>query len=291
MNWNDIPCFLAIAQTRTLAGAARSLGVNHSTVFRRLNALEKVLGVRLFDRLVEGYTLTEAGKNLLEHAYDAHAAVDALARTAAGEDQSLAGDVRLTAAPNIAVQHIPPALTKLRKRHPGIRVEVVVSDSDYDLARREADIALRATQRPPDYLVGRKVTDLTWYVVAKPSYLKNRGIPKSMDDLQSHLLIGADQSFQRLEVFRRLHRRFSREQFVTTSNSLSAMASMAKQGLGVAVLPSDQIYPDLTRLFEFEPRVPGALWLLTHPDLRGSARIKAVENALYEQLSNDPRLK
>lgn len=290
MDWNDIRYFLAIAQARTLAGAARSLAVNHSTVFRRLNDLEQEIGVRLFDRLPEGYRLTETGKDLLEHAYQAHTAVDAFARTAAGRDESLAGDVRLTAAPNLAFQHIPPALKNLHGRHPGIRVEVVVSDSDYDLTRREADIALRATLRPPDHLVGRKVAELIWYMVASPEYLKARGRPKSMTELEQHALIGADQSFQRLEVFRRFHRRFARNRFVATSNSLSAMAALAEQGLGVAVLPSDQFHAGLERLFAFEPGVSGALWLLTHPDLRGVARIKAVSDALYQQLANDPRL-
>jgi DNA-binding transcriptional LysR family regulator len=290
MNWNDIPLFLAISEQRSLAGAARVLGVNHSTAFRRLNALEGDMGMRLFERLPQGYLLTAAGEELVDYAYQAQAAVDTLSRRAAGRDQTLAGDVRFTTAPNLANRYVPWALERLRERHPGIRVEVIVSDSDYDLARREADLALRATRRPPDYLVGRKVVDLTWYVIGSPRYLEGRDVPRCMEHLTGHALIGADASFQRLEVFRHLHRRFPREQFVATANTLDSMAALAKRGLGLAVLPSDQLTAELGALFPFEPRVPGALWLLTHPDLRRVARIRALSDALVAELSADSRL-
>ncbi len=290
MNWNDIPLFLAIAEQRSLAGAARVLQVNHSTAFRRLNAMERAMGVRLFERLAGGYQLTAAGEDLLEDAHQARAAVDTLVRRAAGRDQTLSGDVRLTTAPNLAQEFVPGALRRLRQQHPGIRVEVIVSDTDYDLARREADLALRATQRPPDYLLGRKVLDLSWHVMGSAEYLARRQAPRSMEDLLDHDLIGADAAFQRLEVFRRLHRRFPRERFVATANTLDTMAALARTGLGLAVLPSDQLSPGLERLLAFEPPVAAALWLLTHPDLRTVARIRALSDALFYELTTHPQL-
>ena len=290
MNWNDIPLFLAIAEQGSLAGAARALGVNHSTAFRRLNSLEQAMGVRLFERLSGGYQLTTAGHDLLADARQASTAVDTLVRRAAGRDRSLSGDVRLTTAPNLARQFLPGALRRLRRQHPGIRVQVIVSDIDYDLARREADLALRATQRPPDYLVGRKVLEISWHVVASADYMAGRSTPRTMQDLADHDLIGADAGFQRLEVFRRLHRQFPPAQFVATANTLDAMAAMARADLGLAVLPSDQVCDGLFRVLPFEPPVPAALWLLTHPDLRTVARIRAVSDAVFDELTHDPRL-
>ena len=290
MNWNDIPLFLAVADARSLAGAARVLGVNHSTVFRRLNGLEQAMGVRLFERLPEGYVLTAVGQEIAREAQQARAAVDAMARTAAGRDASLAGDVRLTTAPNLARQFVPGALARLRQAHPGIRVEVVVSDSDYDLARREADLALRATSHPPDYLIGRKVLDVRWFVMAGKAYLRETSAPRVMQDLEQHALIGADAGFQRLEAFRLLHRRFAREQFVATANTLDTMAALATAGLGLAVLPGDQVGPELVRLFPFQPAVSNGLWLLTHPDLRRVARIRAVSDAIFATLTAHPQL-
>lgn len=290
MNWNDIPLFLAIAESGTLAGAARKLGLNHSTIFRRLNALERTTGTRLFDRLPERYQLTPVGSALLEYAHSANACVDAFARLAAGADQELSGDVRLTTAPNLAVNYVPPALVKLKKRHPSVRVQIIVSDTDYDLSRREADLALRATSKPPDHLVGRRVVDLAWHLYASRAYLRRMGTPAAMSDLNEQDLIGADDSFGQLTVFRELHRRFDRDRFTATSNTLNTMAALARSGIGIALLPNDQIAPGLVRLFEFAPQQRSALWLLTHPDLRRVARIRAVSDALYDHIAADPKL-
>lgn len=290
MNWNDLPVVLAIARAGSLAGAARALGVNHSTVFRRLNAVEEDLGVRLFERYASGYTPTEVGRELLPDAERAADAVDALARRAAGRDLRPAGDVRLTTAANLAIDHLPDALADLARTHPDIRAEVVVSDSDYDLSRREADLALRATRSPPEHLIGRKVIDLVWHVVGTQAYLRDRDRPATVDELEDHRLIGADSGFRRLAAFAFLHRRFGREQFVASSNSLNAMAAMARAGLGLAVLPSDQVDPALERLMHLPVADGSALWLLTHPDLREVARIRAVSDAILARLRSDPRL-
>ena len=291
MNWNHVPLFLAVAENGTLAGAARSQGVNHSTAFRQLNALENEVGSRLFERLSDGYVLTAVGEDLLPHARAARDAVDAMNRSAAGRDQELSGDVRLTTAANLAEQHLAPMLADLQLSHPGIRVELIVSDSDYDLGRREADLALRATPTPPEYLIARKVVDLDWVLVASPAYLSGRPRPADVTELSGHRLIGADQGFQRLAAFQHLHQRIPREQFAATTNSLNTMAAMAESGLGIALVPTDQVSPGLERLFVFEPGIPGSLWLLTHPDLRRVARIRAVSQFIFDRMSRDPRLK
>lgn len=285
-DWDHLRYFLAVARARSLAGAARDLSVNHSTVFRRINALEAELGARLFDRLPDGYALTVAGEEILGHARQVDEAVTALSRSTAGKDFQLTGDIRLSTAQMLANDFVSPALAAFRLEYPGIRIEVSVSDSDYDLARREADLALRATSNPPGYLVGRKVVELPWFV-----YGATRGPrPKTMAQLARYSLIGADDDMRRLPAFRWLHEHFAHERFAATTNSLNTMAAMARDGAGFACLPADQSGPGLRRLFEMKPRMTSEIWLLTHPDLRHVARIKTFADFLFDWIRNNPRI-
>jgi DNA-binding transcriptional LysR family regulator len=287
--WDDLRYLLAIARAGSLAGAARTLGVNHSTVFRRLNALEAALGVRLFERLPEGYAPTTEGEAIRRHAEQAEAAVHALERTVAGADYRLSGRVRLTTPADLAIDFVAPLLPGFRAAHPGIEVEIAVSDSDFDLARREADLALRATARPPEFLVGRKVADLNWWFMASPAYLSGRGRPDGPQGLSAHDLIGASEGFRRVRAFDWLERTCG-DRIVARTDHLPSMAAMAGSGLGIALLPSDLHRPDLERLFLADTGSPAQLWLLTHPDLRRVARIRAFSDFLFESLRADPRL-
>ena len=291
MDWDHLRFFLAVARAGSLAGAASVLSVNHSTVFRRINALERQLGVRLFDRLPEGYALTAAGEEVREQAGHAAESIAALERVVMGRDYGLNGDIRITTAPNLATEFVAPGLKTFRSKYPGIRVDVAVSDTDYDLSRRQADLALRATSRPPEYLVGRRVMRLPWFVYANKGYLKRRGTPESTAEMGQHDLVGSSETFRRLPVFEWLHRSFPRERFVTTANELNAIAALVAAGLGLGVLPADQHRPGLVRLFAVEPEFVSELWLLTHPDLRRVARIRAFSDHLFDSLRADPRLR
>jgi DNA-binding transcriptional LysR family regulator len=276
MNWNDLKVCLAIAASGSLAGAARELDLNHSTVFRRLNALESDLGVRVFDRLPTGYVLTPVGERMIELARDADSAVQSIERELAGQDLAPTGTVRLTTAPNIARTIVPVAVAALQESHPGILVETLVGDSDYDLNRREADIALRATSSPPDHLVGRKVMDLCWWLCASDAVRGPR--PRSAATLAGRPLVGADRAMLRLESMQWLESNF-RDDIVARANDLSTMAALTIAGVGYSVLPSDQAERGLTRLWRV-PDIAGELWLLTHPDLRNVRRIRVVWDAL-----------
>lgn len=278
MNWNDLKVFLAIAEAGTLAGAARSLQQNHSTVFRRLNALETDMDVRLFERLPGHYSLTPAGERMLELARGADAAVQSIERELAGRDLEPRGTVRVTTAPNIARAILPGALQRLRKSYPGVLVEVSVGDSDYNLARREADIALRATSSPPETLVGRKVADLQWWVCAAAT--QRSRLPKSVSGLREQPLIGADTAFLRVQAYQWLEQQCGAT-IVARANDISTMAALAKAGVGLALLPSDQDMAGLRRVFRVK-ELRGELWLLTHPDLRKVRKIRVVWDALAE---------
>ena len=291
MDWNDLPYFLAVAREGSLAAAARYLGVNHSTVFRRINALETRLAARLFDRRPEGYTLTPAGERALRIAERASDSVDEFERSLAGQDIRPTGEVRLTAPANIAGAYVAPLLPGFAARHPGIRLNLAVSDTDYDLSRREADLALRATPAPPGHLVGRRVAEIPWMVCAGSAYLERADAPKNMRDLEAHPLIGADIRVRHVSALGWLMSRYPPEAFVATCDSLNTMAAMVIAGTGVAILPADQVREGLVQLFRLEPPHSAGLWLLTHPDLRSVARVRALSDFLFSSLRDDPRLR
>ncbi|MBK8285461.1 MAG: LysR family transcriptional regulator [Ahniella sp.] len=289
-DWNDLRVFLAIARGGSLNAAARQTGLNHSTVFRRLNALEETLKVRLFDRQPQGYRLTTEGEAIRPEAEAVEAAVHAVERKVAGNDYALRGDLRVTTPIGLATAYLAQYLPEFMAAYPGIRVDILGADNDFDLTRREADVALRATNRPPEDLVGRKVLSTNWMVAGSPAYLARHGRPGSMADLHQHALIGAERSFQRLPAFAWLHRNYADELFVVRTADLTTMVALAEQGLGLALLPSDQASSNLQVLFPMEPRFESTLWLLTHPDLRHVGRVKAFMDFMTDRLRADPRL-
>ena len=161
-NWDDLRFFLAVARAGTLSGAARSLGVTHSTVFRRLGTFEERLGVRLFERLPDGYALTGAGEAMQETAIRIDEEIIALSRQVTGQDQRLSGLIRITAIDMLATGLLPRHLAAFHAAQPGIELEVIVSDTPLDLTRREADVALRIGNTPQETLVGRRVGRLAF---------------------------------------------------------------------------------------------------------------------------------
>ncbi len=290
VDWNDLRFFLAVAREGSLAGAARQLAVNHSTVFRRLNAFEARLAARLFERLPSGYLLTPAGERLLTRAERVEAELDGLAREVMGLDARLSGTVRLTTAPNLAVSYVAPALPAFRTRYPGVLLEVAASTENRDLSRREADVALRATSRPPEHLVGRRAVAFPWWVCAGDRWLAANPAPAAMADLHRCPLIGADDTLARLPAFAWAARHLPADRVAARSDDLDTMAAMAVAGVGLALLPQDQVLPGLVHLFPLDPPAHTELWLLTHPDLRQVPRVRAVMDFLAEVLREDPRL-
>lgn len=289
MDWNNLKTFLAIARAGTLAGAARQLGVNHSTVFRRLNSFEDDLGSHLFKRLNEGYQLTNAGEKLLLEAERISNTFDSLEREFMGQDFKPAGNVRLTAPANIAYRYLPLYLSAFSKLYPEIAIELIISNQDFSLTRREADIAIRATPRPPEHLIGRKVWDIGWSAYVGDGYSVNKEMPLTTAELGQHRLIGGEGAMSSLPAFQWLNNQMSDQQ-VARCNDLVAMAALAAAGYGIALLPDDQARDGLNRLFEFKPGKQSHLWLLTHPDLRKVERIKLLMNYLFECFGSDSRV-
>ena len=283
----DLATLLAIAREGTLAGAARRLRVNHSTVFRRLGTIEARLGTRLFERQGGSYVTTAAGEDLLRTAERVETEVEALERRLSGQDLRLTGSLRLTAPDDLAEVVAMPLLAQFRRQYPEITLELVLDNRMLNLTRREADIALRPTRQPPETLAGRRVAALVSAVYC------NAGQPLPKDPSGPEVRwVAWEEGAGPPPLARWLAANVDRHAIAYRSNSMFNQASAARNGLGLAVLPcflgdSD---PRLQRVTPPLEDLATELWLLTHPDLQRTARIRALLDLLYESLRRQRRL-
>ena len=289
LDWNDLRSFLAIARAGSLQGAARALGVNHSTVFRRLNALEVALGVRLFDRLPGGYAPTPAGEDMRASAERVEHEVQDLELRITGGDVRLSGTLRVTTTDTLAQGLLMPHLQAFRAAYPGIELELITSNAFFSLSKREADIALRPGRQPDEAMVGRQLGDIAVAVYGAPGYLAAHGAPGSVGELAGHSLISGDASLGHLPAVRWLGKHAPAEAVVLRCNSWLAQLAAARAGLGLAALPCFLADPEpaLRRVLPPEPALASELWLLTHPDLRRTARVRAFMDHLAASLRKE----
>jgi len=289
LDWNDLRSFLAIARAGSLQGAARALGVNHSTVFRRLNALEAALGVRLFDRLPGGYAPTPAGEAMRASAERVEHEVQDLELRITGGDVRLSGTLRVTTTDTLAQGLLMPHLEAFRAAYPGIELELITSNAFFSLSKREADIALRPGRQPDEAMVGRRLGEIAVAVYGARAYLTAHGAPGSVGELRGHALISGDASLGHLPAVRWLARHAPADAVVLRCNSWLAQLAAVRAGLGLAALPCFLADPEpaLQRALPPEPGLASELWLLTHPDLRRTARVRAFMDHLAAALRKE----
>lgn len=276
----DLRLLAALAETGSLAGAARRVRVNHASAWRRLGALEGRLGVRLFDRHRTGYAATPAGEEAVAAARRMLAELDTLERRLAGRDIRPNGVVRLTTTDTLLAL-VLPVVAGLRATHPGLIVEVVTDNGFFTLTRRDADIALRPAGAAPDGLIARRLGTVATAVYASAHYLE----ASSSDPLALDWL-APDDSLSHLGSARWIADRVAPERVVHRANSLLALAAAARAGIGLAPLPCvvADPDPDLVRVMPPLAEMATSLWLLTHPDLRRTARVRVVLDALADHL-------
>lgn len=286
MDWNALKNFLAVANKGSLTGAAKQLNVNHSTVFRRLGQFEKDLGGRLFERINNRYQLTPMGEELLVFAKDIESSFDDLERKVVGKDIQTRGVVKITAPCNIASRYLSRYISEFNEHYPDIHVELFASNLELNMKNRQADIAVRATSKPPEYLIGRQVCEVGWGIYGSPAYKARFGFPSTLEELSEHQLTGATGAMNHLSAFIWLEKHFS-EQIMTRSDDLMVMCSLAEAGQRLAILPNDQAQATLVKVLTLTPEKPSNLWLLTHPDLRKVERIKRVMEYLTQAFSQE----
>lgn len=288
LEWNDLTVILAICRAGSLSGAARLLGQNHSTIFRKINAIEGKTGVRFFERLPEGYVMTEAGQTAMRYAERIENEVHALGREVLGQDMRLQGKIRVTAPEGITSQIGPRLFAEFCRLHPNVAIEITGGSQALDLSRREADVAIRATSKPPDSSLGRKVCDFRFAIYASPHYLKqNRDKP--LQEQNWSLIQGTVEWL--VPLIWKKQAQGERQVIFSSSNSLAVLNATA-EGMGFTLLPCYLGDADsrLVRIGDPLEALTIELWILTHPDLRHTARVKALIAFLYDELKKQADL-
>ncbi|HLL19206.1 MAG TPA: LysR family transcriptional regulator [Rubrivivax sp.] len=306
LDWSDLRYALAIGQLGSVTAAARRLGVNATTVQRRLDALEHALSARLFDRSRSGYQPTEAGGLVLEQAQRMADRADEIERHVMGRDRELTGPLRVTTA-FVVMEHLLPApLASFARSYPGIEVEVVENAFLVDLSRRhadaapglarlEADVALRLSTNVAEHLVGRQLgmTHCRVYALRGAP-----GLPQSVTPLAALVRDSPWVAFER-DATHRVYDRWMRGQLAGAQvrvrvDIFNAVAAMLHTGIGIGLLPTfmEPRHPELVAVSEVIPETSVPVWMLTHPDLRETARVRAfmqhVGDALSQRLAAAP---
>lgn len=281
MPWDDLRLILAIATAGTLTGAGRRLGVSHATIYRRLGGIEERLGVKLFNGARTGYAPTLAGEELAAAARQIESQVLDVERRVVGQDLRPSGTVRVTTLDSLLVGVLSPIFADFQSVHRDINLEVVVSNQLFSLSRRETDVAIRPSLGPPETLVGRKVGALAYAVYGRRELTPDdgRGL-----DLLSVDWLGPDEAMIYPELEAWMAEQGVDKRCRYRINSVLAMHAGVGGGQGVAVLPCYLGDPDprLIRFSELIPDMATNLWVLTHQDLRKTARVRALLDFVAE---------
>lgn len=281
--WNDLQLVLAVARAGSLSGAARALGISHATVFRRLGGVETRLGLRLFERGRAGYAATAAGETVAAAAARVEAEVAGVERQVAGRGRQPAGTVRVTTTDALLQGVLSPLLVRFCRDFPEISVEIAVSPVLFSLAKREADVAVRPTDSPPEALVGRRVGRIGQAVYA--------GIEQAAGMTSAAALarldwVGPDDRMGYTKLERWMASGGYDGRCRLRVDTTLGMCAAIADGLGVGVLPCYLADPDsrLVRLGDPVDDLAVDLWMLTHPDLRQAARIRVFNDYIADAL-------
>lgn len=274
--WDDIRLVDAIARAGSLPEAAARLGIHHSTAFRRLGQLEAQIGCPLFERHRTGYVPTPAGEALATLAARMAEEVAAVTRRLAGERPAPSGEVRLASSDSLLADLLLPVLTRFRQAHPAIRLDLVTGNAAANLSRRDADVALRASDAPPETLVGRRVARIAWALYGRPG-----------DEPDTAPWVLPGEGLSGIRALRRLAEAVPEPRIAARLDSVLGMTAAVQQGLGIGYLPcfAGDSRPGLQRLAPPREELSGTLWLLTHPDLRQTPRIRALMDWLGEEIA------
>ena len=285
-DWSLVQAFLAVAETGSLSAAARRLGASQPTVGRQISAMEDALSATLFRRQPRGMALTEAGLSLVEPARAMRDAAGRLSLAAAGEADTLAGTVRITASIFTAHHVLPPLLAELRAVTPEIAIELVASDSADNLLFREADIALRMFRPDQLDIVTRHLGDMNVGLFGAKTYLDRAGRPRTMEELQAHDFVGYDASELIIREMRRGGWAVDRDWFPVRCDHQTAYWELVRAGcgLGFAQAPTARADPRVEEIPLPLPIPPLPVWLAAHEKMRRTARIRRVWGHLADRL-------
>jgi len=281
MNWDDARYFLAVCRSGSVSAAGKQLRVNHTTVARRIAAFEAALGTRLFDRTREGYVMTQAAENMYDNALKMEEYAQTIDRTMYGQDAALQGALKLTVPYDFANRVIAPVLPAFHARYPQIDLELLTTTGLVDLSAREADLAIRLTAKPPDYLVGRKLLPLRHGVYGTQKSLRSAGSAANV------ILFRSERD---MPEWVREH--FPGARVVLRTDNLSTMHAAVAAGLGLARMPCYEVDTNRRLLRLDLPLKPSTwgIWVLSHVDLRSTARVRVTRDFMADAILEDKTL-
>lgn len=287
LDWNQLKAFLETAETGSLSAAARKLGLSQPTLSRQVAAIEQRMGVTLFERVGKAMALTSTGLDLLEHARAMGAAAEAMGLAASGRSQAVGGVVSVSATDAVAAILLPPLLRRLREQEPGIAVEVIPSNAQSDLLRREADIAIRHVKPEQPELIARLIREATAHFYASEDWVKVHGHPRSATDTALLPFVGSDRSGRYLAYLRTHGLPLNEANFSCYADHTVAHWALVQQGMGIGAMMEEIALatPSMVRVLDDLPPVRFPIWLVTHRELRTSQRIRVVFEALAQGLT------
>jgi len=273
LSWDEFRLVKSVADARSLVGAAEALGLNHSTVFRRLGAVEAIIGARLFERSRSGYQPTAAGEEMIELARRMAESITDFERRVAGRDVKPSGDLRVTLVDTLAHTLMPSIFVQFRQLYPDVRLDIILTTPHLNLSRREADVAIRATNEPTDTLVGRKIAAIRWAVYASPEMNAHYGAAL----VERAPWVGFADGFGPASGRRWLDKNIGDKRQICRANSLAGMAQFIALSGAAGILPCFLAdgHGQIQRCGAPLPELDVNLWILTHADLRHSAKVRA----------------
>jgi len=286
-HWNELRTFVEVARDGSLSAAARRLGLTQPTVGRHIDTLEASLGLTLFTRSSRGLSPTAAAIALVPHAQAMAAAAAALGRTASGEAAADRGTVRLTASEVVGNEVLPAILAAFRRDHPDIAIELVLTNRTEDLARREADIAVRMARPTQSGLVARRIGTSRITLYAHRDYLARFGEPRSLDDLASHCLIGFDRDNRSFRSSGSFAKKLTREDFGFRCDSDLTQIAALRAGVGIGGCQEHiaRRTPELIPVLPNEFHHALDVWLVMHRDLKMTRRVRLMFDHLAAGLT------
>ncbi|MDV7141665.1 LysR family transcriptional regulator [Tropicimonas sp. TH_r6] len=287
-DWNRARAFLVTAEEGSLSAAARALEMSQPTLGRQVTALEEELGLALFERSGRGLALTPAGLELLAHVRAMGEAASRVSIAATGQSQRIEGDICITASDIYAAYLLPPIIARVRREHPGIRIEIRASNDIADLRRREADIAIRNTRPEDPALIARKIRDDTARLYATSDYIATLPQPITQESLRVAQFVGFDHGPTYRDQLRAFGIALEAENFPLITADHVVQWQLVKQGLAIGVVPTSlgDTDPVVRRVLPELAPITFPIWLVAHRDLATARRIRAVFDILVDALSH-----
>ena len=286
-DWDELKVFVAVARGGSTSAAGRQLGVNQTTVARRLESLERSLGVKLVERSQSGAELTEAGRQLLAESEAMQQSAERILERARALRRETAGAIRVTCSEMTANLALSPLLVEFRQLHPDVAIEMLITDEHVDLEAGQADVALRGAVAMPDSnLVARKVIDADWALYASVDYVARRGVPRTPADINDHVVIGGEGDAIGIPGMAQMLRDAPNAEIALRSNSLTNLFEAIRAGFGIGPMPClvADVDPGLVQVKPPSPETRAATWVMTRRELKDTPRIRAFLDFIVPRL-------